>query len=621
MRSLALCAVVLLSACFEPRYPPGNPCAEDGWCPPGQVCAGGVCRFPGFPPPPPDARPGAPDAALPDDPRLALLAPSAGTLSPPFDPGVTEYALSISQIVGGVGWVVQPSNPLATVRIDGATVTPGMPSPPTLITRADQVVRIDVTPPEGSPRVYTIMVRRDGDIEQGLYAKASNTASSDAFGWSVALGDGRLVVGAPLEDSNAPGVNGDQDNDGATSSGAVYVFRQSDAGWVQEAYLKPAASGAGDEFGLSVALDGDTLAVGAYGDDSSSTSPADNSLANSGAVYVFRRAGTTWAQEAYLKASNPGVGDEFGLRVALHGDTLVVGAPYEDSASRGVNQEQGDESVMDSGAVYVFRRTGSGWAQEAYIKASNTGAQDRFGYGVAVAGELIAASARNEDSGALGVDGNQNDETAADSGAVYLFRRSGTTWAQEAYLKASNTGAGDEFGYRVAAADELVVVGAWQESSNATGVDGDGQNDLAASSGAAYVFGRDGQEWRQRGYLKASNTGAEDLFGASVAAHGGLIAVGAPGEASSASGVGGPASDDSAPGSGAVYLFRCMETCAPLAYLKASNTGEDDAFGHSVSWGLDGLMVGAPYEDSGATGAGGAQGDDATDTGAAYLFR
>ncbi len=626
MRPVALWAAVLLSACFDPRYPPQNPCGEDGWCPPRQMCIEGFCRLPGFPPPPPPLVDASPDAtaAAPDDSRLALLAPSAGVLAPPFDPDVTEYALSISQIVGGIGWMLRPNHPQATVRIDGMNVMAGMAPPPILIPGATQQILIEVTAPEGNVRSYTVTVNRDGGIEQSLYAKASNTGSLDTFGWSVALGGGRVVVGAPLEDSSTTGVNGNQGSDGALDSGAVYVFRRSETSWVQEAYLKPAASGAGDEFGLAVALDDDTLAVGAYGDDSSTgDDPSNNGLANSGAVYVFRRSGTTWTQEAYLKASNPGNGDEFGLRLALHGDTLVVGAPYEDSGSRGVNQEQDDESVTNSGAVYVFRRTGASWTQEAYLKASNAGAEDLFGYSVAVSGDLLAASARYEDSGASGVDGNQADETAADSGAVYLFRRTGTTWAQEAYVKASNTGAGDEFGYRVAASDQLVVAGALRESSNATGVDGDGQNDLAPASGAVYVFGQDpGQEWRQRGYLKAPSTDAEDLFGTSVAVRGDLVAVGAPGEDSSSSGVDGNPSDNSVPNSGAAYVFRCTATCVSLAYLKASNTSEDDAFGHNLSWGVDGLLVGAPYEDSMAVGAGGSQSDDSiTNSGAAYLFR
>lgn len=628
MRPVALWTAVLLSACFDPRYPPQNPCGEDGWCPPRQMCVEGFCRFPGFPPPPPplvDASPDAtaPDAAAPDDSRLALLAPSAGVLAPPFDPDVTEYALSISAIVGGIGWMLRPNHPQATVRIDGMNVMAGMATPPTLIPGATQEIRIEVTAPEGNARIYTVTVNRDGGVEQSLYAKASNTGSLDTFGWSVALGGGRVVVGAPLEDSSATGVDGNQGSDGAPDSGAVYVLRRSETSWVQEAYLKPAASGADDEFGLAVALDGDTLAVGASGDDSStSDDPANNGLANSGAVYVFRRSGTTWTQEAYLKASNPGAGDEFGLRLALHGDTLVVGAPSEDSGSRGVNQEQDDESVTDSGAVYVFRRAGASWTQEAYLKASNADTEDLFGYSVAVSGDLVAASARYEDSGVTGVNGDQADETAENSGAVYLFRRTGTTWVQEAYVKASNTGAGDEFGYRVAASDQLVVAGALRESSNATGVDGSGQNDLTPASGAAYVFGQDGLEWRQRGYLKASSTDAEDLFGASVAVRGDLVAVGAPGEDSSSSGVDGNPSDDGLSNSGAAYVFRCTATCVSLAYLKPSNTGEDDEFGHNLSLDVDGLLVGAPYEDSMAVGAGGSQSDDSiTNSGAAYLFR
>ena len=271
---------------------------------------------------------------------------------------------------------------------------------------------------------------------------------------------------------------------------------------------------------------------------------------------MFTRSGSTWSQQAYLKASNTGAGDDFGTRVRVSGDTLLVSARYEDSNATGVDGDQADNTAANSGAAYVFTRSGSTWSQQAYLKASNPGANDDFGRSVAVSGDTTVVGARAEDSNATGVDGDQADNTAANSGAVYVFTRSGDVWSQQAYLKASNTGAGDYFGTSVAVSGDTLVVGARYEDSNATGVDGDQADNTAANSGAAYVFTRSGSTWSQQAYLKASNPGANDEFGNSVGVSGDTVVVGARYEESNATGVNGDQADNSAADSGAVYVFR-----------------------------------------------------------------
>ena len=232
---------------------------------------------------------------------------------------------------------------------------------------------------------------------QLAFLKASNAANGDQFGYSIALsGDGNtLAAGAPLEASRAIGINGNQDDNSAYSSGAVYVYTRSGAGWLQQAYLKASNTGANDQFGNAVALsaDGNTLAVSAVFEDSSATgingNQADNSVDESGAVYVFARTGNVWAQQAYIKASNTGErddGDTFGYTIALSDDgaTLAVGAPSEDSAATGINGNQGDNSAVGAGAVYVFTRAGGTWSQQAYVKSSTTRPNALFGYSVAL---------------------------------------------------------------------------------------------------------------------------------------------------------------------------------------------------------------------------------------------
>ena len=461
------------------------------------------------------------------------------------------------------------------------------------------------------------------------YVKASNTGSNDLFGFSVALSaDGNtLAVGAYGEDSN---------------SGAVYVFTRSGASWTQQAYVKASNTDSNDNFGRSVALsaDGNTLAVGAVGEDSNATGinapggQTDNSASFSGAVYVFARTGSTWAQQAYVKASNTEVFDWFGISVALSadGNTLAVGAIFEDSIDTGVNGDDTDNSTSDSGAVYVFTRTDSTWAQQAYVKASNTGADDNFGRSVALSadGNTLAVGAANEDSNATGINvpGGQTNNSAFDSGAVYVLTRSGASWTQQAYVKASNTGSSDGFGFSVAlsADGNTLAVAAFLEASNATGVNGDQNNNSASNSGAVYVFTRSGASWTQQAYVKASNTEAGDVFGQSVAlsADGNTLAVGAANEDSNATGVNGGQTNNNASDSGAVYVFtRSGASWTQQAYVKASNTDADDQFGYSVALSADGntLAVGAYLEDSNATGVNGDQTDNsASDSGAVYLY-
>jgi hypothetical protein len=337
--------------------------------------------------------------------------------------------------------------------------------------------------------------------------------------------------------------------------------------WTQQAYLKASNTGAGDFFGASVAISGNTVVVGAYGEDSAASgvngNQANNSALNAGAAYVFVRSGSTWTQQAYLKASNPGANDFFGVSVAISGDTVVVGAFNEDSAATGVNGNQADNSATDSGAAYVFVRSGSTWGQQAYLKATNTGTGDFFGNSVAISGNTVVIGAYGEDSAATGVNGNQANNSAPDSGASYVFVRSGSGWTQQAYLKASNPGVSDFFGGSVAISGETVVIGAFDEDSAATGVNGNQTSSGAPDSGAVYVFVRSGSAWAQQAYLKASNTGAGDSF-VSVAISGDTLVVGASAEDSAATGVNGNQVDNSAPDSGAAYVFNGLPATAPL---------------------------------------------------------
>ena len=137
---------------------------------------------------------------------------------------------------------------------------------------------------------------------------------------------------------------------------------------------------------------------------------------------MFVRVTNAWSQQAYIKASNTGMSDAFGGTVTLSGDVLVVAASAEDSNARNVNGLESDNSAEAGGAVYLFRRTGSVWAQVAYIKASNTGGGDYFGSSLSLSGNTLVVGAFLEDGGFGGVNGNQSDNSRGGAGAAYVRR-------------------------------------------------------------------------------------------------------------------------------------------------------------------------------------------------------
>jgi len=432
----------------------------------------------------------------------------------------------------------------------------------------------------------------------------------------------------------------------------------------QVAYLKAANPDMGDHFAcggslpghigsaLAISADGNTIVVGAPHESSAARGingdAADNSLYNSGAVYVFVRRGDAWVQQAYVKASNAGQSDLFGMTVALSadGNTMAVSAPWERSAATGINGDQNDDSMPQAGAAYVFTRSGDSWSQQAYIKASNTGRPantddpladgDQFGSSLALSGDgnTLAVGAITEDGAATGINGNAADDSAQSAGAVYVFARTGNTWAHQAYVKGSNTEAADLFGYDVSLSNDgnTLVAAGYDEDGPGRGVNVD-QGNGGNGSGALYVFSRTGTAWQQDAYLKGSRSEGNDALGFSVAisGDGSTIAAGAADEACLLGGINPQGcntdkpEDASGGSAGAAYVWvRNGGTWTEQAFLKASSPQLQDWFAANLAVSADGntLLVGAPMEDSRARGINGDEQDNsAVESGAAYLFR
>jgi hypothetical protein len=374
----------------------------------------------------------------------------------------------------------------------------------------------------------------DADLEQ---IRPSDPGASDHFGGAVDVDGDTIVVGAVGDD------------DGALDSGSAYVFTRSGITWTQEAKLTAAAPAAGDHFGNAVGVSGDTIVVGARWDD------------DDGSAYVFTRSGITWSIQAILTADDAAADDLFGYSVAIDGDTIVVGAPSDD--------DDGDLS----GSAYVFTRSGTTWTQEAKLTADDAAAGDLFGRDVGLSGDTIVVGAHgDDDDGAL-------------SGSAYVFTRSVTTWTQEAKLTADDAAAADEFGTVVSIDGDTLAISSPHDYDD--GLD----------SGSVYIFTRNDTTWTQEAKLAADDAGAGNHFGRSIGLDVDTVIVGAELDT--------PSTDP-----GSVYIFtRSGTTWTQQAKHVSADAGAAGEFGISCAVSGTTLVIGASWADI-----------DSTDDGAAFVL-
>jgi len=562
-------------------------CSDAGvTCAPDQVPCAGVCQ------------PAAADCV---DPALALsaLTPSVGDLSPMFASAQTAYTLSVPSWLTRVAFTPTLQTAGAAAKVGEFVTESGHESLPTSIAPGSTQIPITVSAESGATRRYVVDVQVSRPPLH--YLKPSRNAADYRFGRAVAIDGDTLVVASPLEGTVAP------------ERGAVFVFRFDGQTWREEARI-PATSTAMAWFGVSVALQGDLLAVGV---------PWRSGL---GVVEIFRRTGTTWEHQTTLWPPVSFGRDYFGMRLALSGDTVAVAMPNNPGGAYGVNGDPANSDKPRSGAVYVFRQRGDSWQHEAFIKAINPDIDDQFGCSLALSGDDLVVGALNESSNARGVNGNSLDNSAPKSGAAYVYSRVGENWTVRAYLKAANSDPGDRFGCAVAIGGNTLAVGACGEASQARGGQGDPSDNSQPESGAVYIFSRSG-DWSQQAYLKASRGGAGDQFGysLSLSSDGRVLLAGAVTDAGLATGINAMPYDRSAWDSGAAYVFRLSGgRFREEAYLKAPNAGIGDRFGESLALARDGrsLLIGAPGEASQASSVDGDGTDNsAFGSGAAYVYR
>ncbi|HEY0379001.1 MAG TPA: thrombospondin type 3 repeat-containing protein [Pyrinomonadaceae bacterium] len=399
-------------------------------------------------------------------------------------------------------------------------------------------------------------------VSEQAHLIAADVAADDFFGNSIAVSGDTAVVAAFVDDDPVRGAN----------TGSVYVFVRSGSIWTQQQKLTASDAAAGDRFGSAVAIDGNTIAVGAIFADVGTEG-------NAGKVYVFTRGGTTWTEQQILTASDFKSSDNLGASVAIDGDTIVSGANSYDLPG-----------VMDAGAAYVFVRTGPTWAEQQKLTASVPVAFDRVGFSVAIDGDTIVAGAPSDPAQA--VPGN--------AGSAYVFTRSGAAWTEQQKLTASDGALFDRFGLAVGVSGDTALVGA--PLSDAPTV---------LNIGAAYVFTRTGPAWAQSQKLAHTDFDpeleADDNFGDSVAVNGGTLVVGSSSDDTSLS---------TGTNRGFAYLYtRGGPTWTAQRKLSAGDGGPQDFFGNSVALDGDTIVAGA-WRDNAPGPAG-----DVVDSGSAYVYR
>ena len=372
----------------------------------------------------------------------------------------------------------------------------------------------------GSAYVY----RREGAtwVEE-VKLTASDADRQDRFGVSVSLNGDYALVGAHWDDDNG------------VDSGSAYVYRREGSTWVEQAKLTASDGAQGDEFGVSVSLNGDYALVGAHWDD-------DNGN-NSGSVYVYRREGSTWVEEAKLTASSGAQEDGFGASVSLNGDYALVGAFLDDF------------NGVDSGSAYVYRREGTTWVEEAKLTASDGTEGGRLGISVSL----------NKDYALVGA--FLDDFNGVDSGSVYVYKREGTTWVEEAKLTASDGAQGDQFGVSVSLNGDHALVGARLNDDN------------GSNSGSAYVFRKENNAWIEEVRLISSKVSTDDRFGVSVSLSEDHALVGAYRD------------DDTGTDSGSAYVYELSLSSESVLMGSMKDVSFNDQLGNMDEVSLPGAIV------------------------------
>ena len=358
---------------------------------------------------------------------------------------------------------------------------------------------------------------------------ASNGLEGDQFSNAIALSKDSetLVIGAPQAGNR---------------TGMVYVFTHSEGNWIADAVLTASDAKEGDQFGISVAIRENSIVIGA--------DQTDHAGLSSGSVYVFSKSDEGWAEQAILHASDAAMADRFGNSVAIHSDTIVVGALEDDN-----------DAGLNSGAAYVFLQENDRWEEQARLVAHEAESADEFGSAVAIQGDTIFVGAHND------------DVENRDTGSVYVFRNVDGNWIQNAIISPSDARAGDRLGSAISVHDDVLALGARFDIRRDT------ETRAVVSSGATYIYRLVDASWQEEAKLITRDTRIRDRTGWSVFTNGTQVLMGAPGQGN---------------GVGAAYLFEFTDGIwvETVKYI-ASDGVSGHALGSTVALSDSSAIVGA----------------------------
>ena len=481
----------------------------------------------------------------------------------------------------------------------------------------------------GAAYVFT---RTAGNWTQEAYLKPHVKSALTSFGGAMDFDGDTIVVGqyrdfiVSTSIVNGPTVTNPT---GTTySNGAAFVFRKVSGSWVQEAYLKAPNAEEDDQFGTAVAISGDTIAVAALAEDNSTTGvqngaiTTDNaSAASSGAVYVFTRSGSTWSFQSYLKPAVITTSMTCGRTLALNIDTIAVGCDGDASDVGGiVNGAAGgavNSNATQAGAVYVYKRTGVNWAQEAYIKPAVSLASMRFGArNISISGDVMGISAIQESSNLTGVhmgtSGGSTNTSQTSSGAAWIFRRTGSNWAQDAFIKAPIATAEDDFGVRVTVNGNDLAIVASGDTTNSTTIQNTStpsiSNKTTLEGGAVYIYRYEASQWILKSFIKPPVLGVGMNFNNITKIENNTLFVSATGDPSSNSDLIHGArfssvADTMGDTNGSVLIYRRLNDEWYFSdYLKAPNSMRQAQFGNRIAVSGNNLVISAPTESSDGSG-------------------
>lgn len=418
---------------------------------------------------------------------------------------------------------------------------------------------------------------------------------SGEFGWSVALAEDTLVVGAPSDASCAVGVGGaEEDDDGCPDAGAAYVYRWFSAGWRREARLKPSDTHGGQHFGAQVAVSKDAVLVGAH--RTSECAPGVPPLPvclSLGAAYVFRRTDAGWTQEAILTASSRMGSDWFGQGVALRGDWAAVGAPGQDSCGSGPSREDSSAGCTNSGAVYLFQRTREGWKQQWILKAQSPEPFSQLGRRISFAGPLLVAPTASRTQCERDTLSFAIPSPCVRSNMIEIFEETEAgDWIGLDGVRSPVADSNPDYALTGLTDGARVFLGHPGERFCVPDVS-EPTGQRCASGGAVHVFERRGGRFVAERTLGPPAPRAGMYFGVSLSAARDSLLVGASGE-SGCIGPGGPMPCGRV---GAAHAFRLgpsgFEHEAELRPLEG--TADSSAFGYAVSVSEGFAAVGDPW--------------------------